>query len=94
MTATANTIISGRRTDMEHLTVSDVARALTRQTGTTIAPHQISDLFYKRLLDDEICPIAGNTRLIPASYVAAIEGKLRERGVIPTKHEGGPPPRS
>ena len=56
-----------------HLAVSDVARRLGAR------PRDISDLFYQRLLRDDICPIVGGRRLIPQAYVAVIEAVLRDR---------------
>lgn len=64
------------------LTVSEVARRLSRETGSTVAPHVISALFYKRQLDDDICPIVGRIRLIPEDYIPAIEGELRRHGFL------------
>ena len=55
---------------MKHLSVSDVARRL----GAT--PRDISDLFYRRELRDDLCPIIAGRRLIPESYVDEIEAAL------------------
>ena len=70
---------------MKQFTVSEAARELSRQTGVTIPPHVITNLFYKRLLDDETSPIVGRMRLIPDSYIPIIEKVLRDRGFIPTE---------
>src|SRR5689334_20191585 len=44
------------------LSVSDAARRLGAN------PRDISDLFYKRQLRDDLCPIVAGRRLIPESY--------------------------
>lgn len=67
---------------MQSLTVSETARYLSRRTGETVSPQAISNLFYKRRLDDDRCPIVGRFRLIPADYVPTIERVLRERGLL------------
>jgi len=64
------------------LTVSEAARHISRETGSSVAPHVISTLFYKRRLDDERCPIVGRVRLIPEDYIPAIEGVLRTQGFL------------
>lgn len=56
------------------LTVSDVARRLGA------SPRDISDLFYRRLLRDDLCPIVGGRRLIPESYLEMICMVLRRHG--------------
>jgi hypothetical protein len=53
---------------------------LARQYG--VRPRDISDLFYRRVLDDALCPIVAGRRLIPAGYVPTIEAALRERGLL------------
>ncbi len=69
---------------MSTLTVSAVARQLSDETGVTVSPSVISTFFYKRYLDDRKCPVVNGVRLIPEDYVPAIEGELRDRGVIPS----------
>jgi hypothetical protein len=59
---------------MPYLIVSDVARRLGAR------PRDISDLFYRRILDDGCCPIIGGRRLIPEDYLPVIEGILRDHG--------------
>jgi len=59
---------------MEHLSVSEVARRLGAR------PRDISDLFYRRQLSDERCPIVGGRRLIPENYVHRIAAALRRAG--------------
>jgi hypothetical protein len=51
--------------------VSDVARRLGA------APRDISDLFYRRELRDDRCPIICGRRLIPEEYLPEIEAALR-----------------
>ena len=43
---------------------------------------KIGDLFYKRYLDDDRCPVVGRFRLIPEEYLPTIERVLRERGLL------------
>ena len=59
----------------EMLSVGDVARRLG------VRPAQITDLFYKRHLRDDLCPIVGGRRLIPPSYITMIAMGLRRKGV-------------
>jgi hypothetical protein len=56
---------------MKYFTVSEVAR----QMG--VPPRVISDLFYRRRLDDARCPILGGRRLIPSDYLSEVERVLR-----------------
>ena len=56
------------------LTVSDVARQLG------VPPKLVSDLFYRRELRDDLCPVVGGRRLIPEGYVSEIARVLRRRG--------------
>ncbi len=67
---------------MHMLTVSEVARLLSRKTGRTVSPQVISNLFYKRLLDDDRCPVVGRFRVIPEEYLPSIEHVLRGRGLL------------
>jgi len=71
--------------------VSQAAREISKQAGVTISPHLISNLFYRRELDDDACPIIGTARIIPASYLSAIADVLRKRGVIPAEGEAVSP---
>ena len=57
------------------LGVSGVARLLG------VKPSQITDLFYKRQLRDDLCPIVAGRRLIPPSYVRIIAMELRRKGI-------------
>ena len=58
----------------ETLTVSEAAR----QIGAR--PRDITDLFYRRLLRDDLCPIVGDRRLIPQDYLPQIAAALRRKG--------------
>ena len=59
---------------MKHLSVSEAARRLNAR------PRDISDLFYRRRLRDDLCPIVGGRRLIPEDYLDMIALVLRRRG--------------
>jgi len=59
---------------MRHLSVSEAARRLGAR------PRDISDLFYKRRLSDDSCPIVGGRRLIPERLLDAIAIELRRAG--------------
>jgi len=59
---------------MKHLSVSEAARRLNAR------PRDISDLFYRRRLRDDLCPIVGGRRLIPEDYLGAIALVLRQHG--------------
>jgi len=61
---------------MSFTTISQLAR----KHG--IPPCKISDLFYRRILSDAICPIVSGRRVIPVDYVPTLEEILRERGLI------------
>jgi hypothetical protein len=54
--------------------------ALARRWG--VPPQVLSNLFYRRVLDDARCPVVDGRRVIPADYVSVIERVLRERGLI------------
>lgn len=56
---------------MSHLSVSEAARRLGAR------PRDISDLFYRRLLRDDLCPIVAGRRLIPPDYLDCIAQALR-----------------
>jgi len=57
------------------LSVGDVARLVD------VRPAQITDLFYKRVLRDDLCPIVAGRRLIPPDYVRVIVMALRRKGI-------------
>ena len=58
---------------MSFLFVGDAAKLLG------VRPKEITDLFYRGLLNDSICPIVGNRRCIPPDYVDQIGTILRRR---------------
>lgn len=59
---------------MTYLSVSQAARRLNAR------PRDISDLFYRRRLRDDLCPIVGGRRLIPEGYLDTIAMVLRRYG--------------
>jgi len=59
---------------MKHLSVSEAARRLKAR------PRDISDLFYRRHLRDDLCPIVGGRRLIPEDYLGMIAAELHRTG--------------
>ena len=59
---------------MPYLSVSEAARRLGAR------PKDISDLFYRRRLRDDLCPIVAGRRLIPESYVDMIGMALKRAG--------------
>ena len=69
------------------VTVSGAARNLEGRLGVVVRPRDISDLFYKRLLPEDRCPILNGRRMIPLDYLPVIERALRERGLIPAREE-------
>jgi len=56
------------------LSVSEAARRLKAR------PRDISDLFYRRHLRDDLCPIVAGRRLIPEDYLEIIADHLRRAG--------------
>ena len=65
------------------LTVSEAARELTIRHGAVVSPKTLTDLFYRRELDDIYCPIVGGRRLIPEDFMSVVEHVLRRRGHLP-----------
>ncbi|MGE5610362.1 MAG: hypothetical protein ACM359_14000 [Bacillota bacterium] len=55
---------------MHYLSVSEAARSLGAK------PQDISALFYKRELRDDLCPIVAGRRLIPEEYLDMIRMAL------------------
>jgi hypothetical protein len=47
-----------------------------------VPPPAISNLFYRRLLSDAICPVVDGRRLIPHHYIGEIERVLRNQGLL------------
>lgn len=66
----------------EELTVSDVARELSREAEVEVHPRHISDLFYQRILPEVIGPIVGGRRLIARKHLPLIREALRRRGKL------------
>jgi hypothetical protein len=64
---------------MSQITVSEAARELG------VKPRDISDLFYKRVLRDDLVPIIGGRRLIPRDYLEVVAMELRRAGKLPRK---------
>jgi hypothetical protein len=62
---------------MSYISVGDAARRF----GPRIKPAQISQLFYERLLRDDLCPVVAGRRLIPLDYLPIIAAALRRKGV-------------
>jgi hypothetical protein len=58
------------------LSVSEVARRIGA------APRDISDLFYRRELRDDLCPIVAGRRLIPTSYIDQVAMALKRHDRI------------
>jgi hypothetical protein len=56
------------------ISVSEAARRLGAK------PRDISDLFYRRELRDDLCPIVAGRRLIPASYLSVVRLALQRHG--------------
>ena len=73
---------------MKHLSVSEAARHLNAR------PRDISDIFYRRQLRDDLCPIVAGRRLIPEDYLPEIARALKRAGrpvgpVRPQTHQEG-----
>jgi len=66
---------------MTHLSVSEAARRLGAR------PRDISDLFYRRRLRDDLCPIVAGRRLIPEDYLDMVAAALRRAGQL-VRHIG------
>jgi hypothetical protein len=71
-------------------TVAVAARMISEETGKAIAPRTLTDLFYKRALDVNRCPIVGDRRMIPCDYVPQIIEVLKKRGLVPETSTGEP----
>ena len=52
------------------------------------APRTSPNLFYRRRLPNDHCPIVAGRRLIPLDLVPVIEAKLRDRGLNATRQGG------
>ena len=71
--ATNETITDGESI-VSGLSVSEAARRLGAR------PKDISDLFYRRELRDDLCPIIAGRRIIPESYIPVIRMVLIRNG--------------
>lgn len=71
------------------LPVSQAARVLAEQPGTEVRPQTLSNLFYQRVLPDNLCPLVGGRRSIPRDCLPAIAAVLRQPGRIEAHTEGG-----
>jgi len=67
--------------EQPYLTVSDAARELGAK------PRDISDLFYKRLLRDDLAPIISGRRVIQRPLLNVIAMELRRAGKLPRLRE-------
>ncbi len=59
---------------MQYLSVSETARRLGAR------PRDIPDLFHRRELRDDLCPIIGGRRLISEDHLDMISAALRRHG--------------
>ena len=66
----------------QQLSVSEVARRIGAK------PKDISDLFYRRELRDDLCPIVAGRRLIPEPYIDVIDMVLKRHGRSTMGKEG------
>jgi hypothetical protein len=60
--------------DTDYLSVSDVARELDAR------PQDVSQLFYRRLLRDDSCPVIAGRRAIPRTLLPEIARTLKRAG--------------
>ena len=63
----------------DFLSVGQTAKAI----GAGARPCDITNLFYKGRLREDLCPIVGGRRLIPRDYVDQIAAVLRRAGKLP-----------
>ena len=71
----------------EFVFVTEAARELREKHGVAVRPHELTNLFYRRELSDDLCPIVGGRRLIPRGYLPQIADHLRNR----SQTQGGRP---
>ena len=64
-----------------YLCVSEAARRLGAR------PRDLTNLFYRRQLRDDLCPIVAGRRLIPETCLSVIAMELRRRG-YPVNQKG------
>jgi len=62
----------------DFLSVGQVAKAI----GGGARPCDITNLFYKGRLREDLCPILGGRRMVPREYVAQIAAALRRAGKL------------
>ncbi len=60
----------------DFLFVSEAARELGSQLGAEVRPQDLSNLFYRRALRADLCPVIAGRRLIPREYLATIRAFL------------------
>jgi hypothetical protein len=70
----------------DFLFVSQAARELGSQLGAEVRPQDLSNLFYRRALRADLCPVVGGRRLIPCEYLATIKAFLLGR--VPRQKRG------
>jgi hypothetical protein len=63
----------------DYLFVSQAARELGSQLGAEVRPQDLSNLFYRRALRVDLCPVIAGRRLIPREYLASIKAFLVRR---------------
>jgi len=68
------TVINKGGVLMDRISVSEAARRLGAK------PKDISDLFYRRELRDDLCPVVAGRRLIPLDYLELICMALKRAG--------------
>jgi hypothetical protein len=73
-------IIAEEEIMIEHVSVSQAIQELNEQYGLTVHPQDLSNLFYRRELRHDLCPIVGGRRLIPRDYLPLIAATLQQRG--------------
>lgn len=64
---------------IQPMTISQVARMLEAQMGIPIPPRVISDLFYQRLISEELGPVVGGRRMVDRQAVPSIKEAILKR---------------
>jgi hypothetical protein len=59
-----------------YLSVSEAAARLGAK------PRDISDLFYRRIANEAVCPLVCQRRAIPESYLTILQGILKKHGKL------------
>ncbi len=67
---------------MDYMSVGEVARKLG------VRPPQVSDLFCKGVLRDDLCPVIAGRRLVSPEIVPVIAMELRRKGIEIRSVEG------